>query len=182
MTHLLLPMPPSANRLWRMMRGHMVKSGEYRAWMDKAADAVTHQLGGAAPIAWFTICLGLPVTRRDPDNAIKPTLDAIQHGGAILDDSKLRGLTLDVHDDQPAEWIRVDIYPAPAPAAVQAREEAAHRAWECANVLLADFRSGLTPHTMERARKVAAMNPENIRPELAAATIRLYSKVAGVRA
>lgn len=180
-TRLILPMPPSANRLWRIAGRSMIKTQHYRDWMAKAADGVTHQLGGAPALAWFTVAIGMPVSKRDPDNGIKPLLDALQHGGAVQDDSMLRGLTLDVQDDQPSEWVSIGLFDAPAPRHVQERHAAGSRACEVAQLLLADYRAGLTPHTMERARKVATMHPDDVRPEVAASMQRLAEKIMGRR-
>lgn len=180
-TRLILPMPPSANRLWRIAGKSMIKTQHYREWMVKAADGIAYQLGGAQPIAWFSVSIGLPVTRRDPDNGIKPILDALQHGGAIQNDGMLRGLTLDVHDDQPAEWVSIGLFDAPAPRHVQERQEQAHRATEAAQAVLADHREALTPHTMERLLKAARMHPDDIRPEMAASILRLANRVMARR-
>ena len=180
-TRLILPMPPSANRLWRIAGRSMIKTQHYRDWMAKAADGVSHQLGGRPAVSWFSVSIVLPVSRRDPDNGIKPLLDALQQGGAIENDGKLRGLTLDVHDDQPEEWVSIGLFDAPAPRAVQEREEQARRAIEAARSILEDHREALTPHKMERLLKASRMHPDDIRPEMAASIIHLAQRIMGVR-
>lgn len=97
---VILPLPPSANRMWRMMRGRMTKSSEYRAWAAAAAESIAHQIAGMPPLKWFTLAITLPPTRRDPDNSIKALNDALQAGGAIVDDRYLRCLVLTVDDDR----------------------------------------------------------------------------------
>jgi crossover junction endodeoxyribonuclease RusA len=123
---ITLPLPPSANRIWRNMRGTMVKSAEYRAWKDAAALAVAHQVGGATPLRHFSVLITLPETRRDPDNSVKPILDALQAGGVIADDKLLRSLTLtvDSHRQLPSALIHLDAADAPPskPKARRARK------------------------------------------------------------
>lgn len=109
---LRIPAPPSANRLWRRARVGMRKSDEYRQWKDAAAAAVEAQRAGRC-FDWFSIGIDLPHSRRDPDNSIKPLLDAIQAGGAIVNDNRLRGMTLDVLDE-PGEVVTVRLYEAAA--------------------------------------------------------------------
>lgn len=117
MIQITLPLPPSANRMWRMMRGQMRKSSEYRAWMADAAVLVAVQAGGDQA-QWFGCSIVLPATRRDPDNSVKALIDALQAGGAIENDRMLRRLELSV-DDTRAEadgaLIRVWATDPPAP-------------------------------------------------------------------
>ncbi len=96
----VLPLPPSANRIWRNFGGRMVKSAEYRAWKDAAAASIASQMGGHAPLMWFSAAITMPPTRRDLDNSIKPLLDALQAGGAVDDDKRLRALVIGVDDER----------------------------------------------------------------------------------
>ena len=116
MIEIILPLPPSANRIWRNFRGRMVKSSEYREWRDDAADSIAHQMGGQPPLMWFTAAMIMPPTRRDLDNSIKPTLDALQAGGAVMDDKRLRALVISVDDSRRgAETVLISLRPANAP-------------------------------------------------------------------
>ncbi|MGB0854887.1 MAG: RusA family crossover junction endodeoxyribonuclease [Pikeienuella sp.] len=97
---LTLPVPPSANRIWRKYRGRMVKSDEYRAWLDEAAWSVKAQRAGVEtfgsnPVA-VTIVSERPHAARDVDNQIKPILDSLQHAGVIDDDKHVQKVS--------AEW------------------------------------------------------------------------------
>ena len=83
-----------------MFRGRMTKSTEYRAWKDASAESIAHQIGGMEPIKWFSLAIVLPPSRIDPDNRVKALNDALQAGGAILDDRYLRCLILTVDDDR----------------------------------------------------------------------------------
>jgi Holliday junction resolvase RusA-like endonuclease len=113
---IVLPLPPSANRIWRKMRGHMVKSSEYRAWKDAAAQSIAHQLDGDGPMLHFAAFIILPRCRIDPDNRIKPILDACQAGGAIEDDKHLRRLVLTVDDARDPDTALIQLSRAEAPA------------------------------------------------------------------
>jgi crossover junction endodeoxyribonuclease RusA len=83
---IILPYPPSANRLWRNVKGRMIKSAHYRAWIAECA-IITRKCNRVnGP---FRICLKVdrPDRRkRDLDNLIKPVLDALK-GAAFDDDS-----------------------------------------------------------------------------------------------
>jgi Holliday junction resolvase RusA-like endonuclease len=99
-----------------MARGHMRKSDEYRAWKDDAALKVAHQMGGQPPLMWFTAAMIMPPTRRDLDNSIKPTLDALQAGGAVDDDKRLRALIISVDDSRRgSETVLIQLRPASEP-------------------------------------------------------------------
>lgn len=181
-TRLILPLPPSVNDLWRTFKGRMLVSKPYRKWKDAAADKLAHQLGGQAALAWFTAAITMPVTRRDPDNAIKPILDALQAGGAIQNDSLLRGLTLDVDDDCPPDWVSIGLFEAPAPRAVREAQEASRRAWEAAQVLLAEHTDKLTPAPYGRCIRVRDLGPDNLPAQMAANMLALADRIMGRRA
>lgn len=93
---LTIAAPPSANRLWRNFRGRMVKSDEYRAWKDEQAAAIAHQLGGARIEGYFAIAMLMPQSRMDLDNRVKPLLDAMQAGGAVVNDKRCMSLSAKV--------------------------------------------------------------------------------------
>jgi Holliday junction resolvase RusA-like endonuclease len=173
-----IPLPPSANRLWRVMRGRPVKSAAYRDWVRAVRVANTPP---PRPATWFTIAITVPATRRDPDNGIKPILDALQATAVIKDDSMLRGLTLDVTDSNDLSAI-VEVFDAPPPVAVSQREEQAIRAIEAAEALLSeDYRDRLTPHAYSRALRVSRTPLSDLRPAMAAAMLRLYQRIVGAR-
>lgn len=117
---IILPLPPSANRIWRNFRGRMVKSSEYREWRDDACDRIIKQMDGQPPLEWFTAAMIMPPTRRDLDNSIKPTLDALQAGGAVEDDKRLRALVISVDDARRGdETVLITLRPALAPEKVK---------------------------------------------------------------
>ena len=101
-----LPMPPSANKIWRAVNGRVIKSAEYRKWIKEAAVAIRtnenyRQFKGDCHV-------GIDVPRirsnMDLDNRIKPALDALQAAGVIENDSSVTRIVADfVGKDQPFE-------------------------------------------------------------------------------
>jgi len=120
---LVIPEPPSSNRIWRVFRGRMAKSPAYRRWMTSAAASIAEQLGGDGVPSWFSASITLPPSRRDPDNSVKPILDAIQAGGAISNDRLLRRLTLAVDDDREPGTVSISLWPAAEPKAKPRRRK-----------------------------------------------------------
>ena len=90
MNQVVLPIPPSANMIWRIGRGRMYKSGQYLAWLaaaeveflaqgpwDKFEEKTPYRVEIFAAID----------RRRDIDNLIKPILDAMLKAGLTPDDA-----------------------------------------------------------------------------------------------
>ncbi len=97
MTTLTLPWPPSTNRLWRHWRGRTLLSAEGRAYRAAVAKVCLEsrctRLGG--------VSVGLRIEtwqpdrrRRDLDNLLKATLDALTHAGVYDDDSQIDDLRI----------------------------------------------------------------------------------------
>lgn len=98
-----IPIPPSANRLWRYAGGRVLKSREYRAWLDEAAYTMracsTAHAGMVAIAGPVRIEISIRQGKgwhvaRDLDNTIKPILDALVAAGVISgDDTRIvRGI------------------------------------------------------------------------------------------
>lgn len=90
---LNLPYPPSMNQYWRNVRGRTLISQKGRAFKIDVQGAVVTQHPGLRPIAG-PVSVILDVTppdrrRRDIDNLIKPTLDALTSAGVWSDDSQV---------------------------------------------------------------------------------------------
>lgn len=109
---IVAPYPPSINHYWRTFRGRMIISAEGRAYRNRidlakvsiaAHDgSVETSLLGARKFSTLTgrldvrIALTMPdKRRRDLDNAMKPLLDALQHGGVYEDDSQIDRLLIE---------------------------------------------------------------------------------------
>lgn len=88
-----LPYPPSANRLWRQVRGRVIRSAQYETWLNAAMWEVKYAVsrtydrkGVAGPYA-LTVLVCPPDRReRDIDNLLKPISDALAKGGAVQND------------------------------------------------------------------------------------------------
>lgn len=90
MIELSLPMPPSANRLWRRAGHRLHKSPEYSAWLIQAGQIARSQFKGAPIKGAFALEIDLArpdKRKRDLDNRIKPALDLLGSIGFIRDDS-----------------------------------------------------------------------------------------------
>ena len=77
----MVPVPPSANRMYRIIRGRMYRSSDYMAWLDVAVDCFRRNMRPVEGPAEVEIVLstGKGVTvRSDIDNLVKPVLDALQ--------------------------------------------------------------------------------------------------------
>ena len=105
----VLPLPPSANRYWRMVNGHMTVSAEAKAYKAEA--------GWAAKVAGIDVLDGpVAVTLRvyraqksgDLDNRIKVILDSLK-GVAWEDDSQVTELHAYRYDDKTNPRVEVEI-------------------------------------------------------------------------
>lgn len=84
-----LPYPPSANRYWRMARGHIHKSNEARDYQRNAAMCAL--AAGVRPLdgnVSVTLSVFRPAKRGDLDNTQKVLLDALK-GVAYHDDAQV---------------------------------------------------------------------------------------------
>ena len=108
---LLLPYPPSTNRIWRYAKNRVYRSAEYKAWLAEGGEALRKQAHETYtyPVS-IEFRVGRPDRRRrDLDNTIKPTLDLLEAGNVLADDCLMhRMLALWVDD---VTGIQVDIYP-----------------------------------------------------------------------
>lgn len=89
MIELRISRPPSANRLWRYSEGRVHKSAEYRTWLATVQWEIFSQIKKQTIEGPFKMTLAAQRPdrrRRDIDNLIKPTLDALAHAKVIEDD------------------------------------------------------------------------------------------------
>jgi Holliday junction resolvase RusA-like endonuclease len=95
MTWVEVPIPPSANHLWRTVRGRrrvrVILSASYRKWLDVAVPLLRIQMDQVKeyPVAILVEIKGGKGWRknRDCSNAIKAVEDAVKHAGRIVDDN-----------------------------------------------------------------------------------------------
>ena len=117
MIEMVLPYPPSANRIWRMFRGRMVISREGRAFRGRVC-SVLAAMGAQMMTGPLVVEIDLyppDRRRRDCDNTLKASLDAIQHGGAYEDDSQIWKLTVTRHRPVRGGRMLVRIAQTPSP-------------------------------------------------------------------
>lgn len=117
MITLVLPLPPTTNRLWVPVRtpagAKMVKRKSYADWSAMAAREVAAQRAGAEIAAPFSAAILLPDDGAfDLDNMVKPLMDACQAGGAIANDKMMRRLVVDA-DDTRAGTALIELSPLP---------------------------------------------------------------------
>lgn len=83
-----LPYPPSANHLRIPVRGRLISSKEYRDWQEQAVWLIKRAM---TPVEQYPITVWITLhtrnSRRDIDNAVKPTLDALVKAGILKDDN-----------------------------------------------------------------------------------------------
>ena len=85
---LTLPWPPSANRYYRTVNGRPILSAIARQYRATVVAMYNDQpLTGRLSV---TITANPPdLRKRDLDNLLKQTLDALQHAGIYLDDAQI---------------------------------------------------------------------------------------------
>ncbi|WP_374387167.1 RusA family crossover junction endodeoxyribonuclease [Brevundimonas sp.] len=100
-TYLVLPAPPSANKIWRSTPGSTKprRSKEYLDWLNQAGWMVREQMArdGCDPVPGRVLIL-LGVERDSPlsdiDNRCKATLDLLVKQKVIDDDRYVTGIAL----------------------------------------------------------------------------------------
>lgn len=90
MTQIILPLPPSVNRLWRTKPGGGVyRSPKYAEWRNAAIWQASVQIKSQKIEGPFAIRLAFvrpDKRRRDLDNLIKAAMDVIVTVGLVEDD------------------------------------------------------------------------------------------------
>lgn len=91
------PMPPSVNSMYRTVRGRPILSKGYRAWREEATQAaqgVSYDKAGSAPVSVFVRLYAASRRRYDIDNRAKSVLDLLQALEVFDDDSQVERLHL----------------------------------------------------------------------------------------
>ncbi|MCE5326268.1 MAG: RusA family crossover junction endodeoxyribonuclease [Planctomycetaceae bacterium] len=94
---LELPYPPSINHYWRRVGSRTLISREGRRFRERVMAILAAM--GVSPVAG-RLAVAVEVfppdnRRRDVDNVFKALLDAMQHGGAYVDDSQIVRLSIE---------------------------------------------------------------------------------------
>lgn len=103
---LELPFPPSVNHYWRSVNGRVLISKDGREYRKAVYKEVINQIQGLriAGGVWFASPVRADVSiiaympdnrRRDLDNLLKASLDAIVSAGVIEDDSHIDRLKIE---------------------------------------------------------------------------------------
>lgn len=91
---LALPYPPSYNGYWRhTSRGHYLTPAA-RRYRKAVADVTQGVYLGAGPLGCDIVAFPPDRRKRDLDNILKATLDAMEHAGVYRDDSQIKRLSL----------------------------------------------------------------------------------------
>ncbi len=93
-------MPPSVNSTHRAVKGRVIKSKRYRAWIDKAGKEILAQRRGQVPIIghFQSHIILSDIMRRsnfDIDNRIKAVMDILQAHKLIQNDAMQDKLTIE---------------------------------------------------------------------------------------
>lgn len=107
-----LPLPPSANVIWRVNRRTKWKKAALASmWPQKPAGGFPHFPGA------FEVHMTLPLKLRpDPDNLWKPLLDFLQNpAGIIANDKHSQASSQSRSSDVAKGMLRVFVYEAHAP-------------------------------------------------------------------
>ena len=97
MIELTLPWPPSVNTYWRTFNGRMIISAKGREYRKAVADQVLIQRGAKHYAKKMVVEIEAwrpDNRRRDLDNLLKATLDALAHAGVYKDDSQIVDLRI----------------------------------------------------------------------------------------
>ncbi len=110
-----LPLPVSANRIWRTTKtGRTYLNPEYKDWR-KAALTILWAQKPAGGFPYFSGAFDAQITvalkmRGDIDNRIKPLLDFLASAGIIENDKHAHGASIARSADVRAGMCRVHVY------------------------------------------------------------------------
>lgn len=99
MIRIVLPYPPSVNRLWRTTKtGGMYSSKEYKDWAKHCEWAIAAQVKGKGIAGEYTlevVAVKPDKRRRDLGNLEKAISDILQTAGVIEDDYLCQKITME---------------------------------------------------------------------------------------
>ena len=96
--NLVLPWPPTVNTYYRNVNGKTLISEKGRQYRAAVADQVLIQRGAKQFAGRLAVAIVAHVPdqrRRDLDNLLKSTLDALTHAGVWLDDQQIDSLSIE---------------------------------------------------------------------------------------
>jgi len=95
--NITLPWPPSVNRYWRSVSGRVLISRDGRAYRTRVGEIVSCANIQAATRHRLSVTIAaFPPDRRkrDLDNTLKATLDAMASAGLFVDDEQIDDLRI----------------------------------------------------------------------------------------
>lgn len=100
---VILPYPPSSNRLWIRTRNGMTRSAEYKQWIEDCQIlTIKHRHGKVdGPYALSIVAHRPDRRRRDIDNLIAPVCDGLMHSAITPDDSLCQWVYASWEDAKP---------------------------------------------------------------------------------
>lgn len=116
--NIVLDMPPGVNKLYipvptkdknGRLSAKIVKSKICREWAAYARNQVLYQRSGLTIPYRFKASLFVPDSELDGDATIKETLDACQHGGAIVNDKHGREYHIYIDETRPPQSMLVTL-------------------------------------------------------------------------
>jgi len=114
MLKILLPFPPSVNRLWKTKKtGGMYRSPEYTKWRKAALDWIKAQVGSKHIKGKYTLLIEAvrPDRRhRDIGNIEKAISDILQEAGVIENDCLCEDLHIRWVSEGPECQVTLDTY------------------------------------------------------------------------
>lgn len=109
MVEIVIPRPPSVNRLWRMGNGRMYRSAEYVGWLNKCM-VLAKEKRFPAILGKYKLMIRVArpdKRRRDIDNIVKAASDFLQHAGIVQDDCLCEALYCKWVQDGPEVTINI---------------------------------------------------------------------------
>lgn len=99
LVNLTLPYPPSVNHYWRHTSRGTFLTSRAKSYRSQVILEVRRQLINlvilTGPLSVSIVAHAPDRRRRDLDNLLKATLDAMDHAGVYDDDSQIRKLSLE---------------------------------------------------------------------------------------
>lgn len=121
MVEIVIPRPPSVNRLWRMGNGRMYRSAEYVGWLNKCM-VLAKEKKFPSILGKYKLMIRVArpdKRRRDIDNIVKAASDFLQHAGIVQDDCLCETLYCKWVESGPE--VTINIYPVGAGNVISGR-------------------------------------------------------------
>lgn len=113
MIRMSLPVPPTGNHMFTVVRGRKIMGANYRKWRKIAEPEIHRQMQGQAPILGpYKLSLKLDRlsrAERDLTNYLKGPEDALVACGVVRDDSDCQAVYAEWSDKAPGKGAEVHI-------------------------------------------------------------------------